>query len=124
MKKGSLMIISDACFSGAWCAFYSWLYVEYKGFLDTRNLVDKENRYEPLDRVFIQAASGRRWEAYDAVFAKWLVEAQLDGVGDESDNARSPYRLPSQGDTGSTCRLRRFGKALHRRDTAGGRTRR
>ena len=93
VKKGSLLIVSDACFSGAWCAFFSWLYVEYRGFMDTREFVDRDNMYEPLDRVFIQAASGRRWEAYDAIFAKWLVEAQLDGVGDTTEKARSPYRL-------------------------------
>ena len=57
--------------------------------------VDKRNEFEPMDRVYIQAASTRWMPSYDGVFGKWYYQAQLDTLGSMDDRVsrRGPMAL-------------------------------
>ena len=78
-KAGHLVLILDCCYGGAWAEQAFSHAVSFRGSTpDKRAKLDPGNRYEWLDRVLIQAASGPNKQAFDNGFSKVFWRIQCD----------------------------------------------
>ena len=97
-RRGSLYLVSDACYSGCWARALVWMYVELRGFGSARDAevkrTDPRDQWEPISRIMIQTSCGMRVQVADGMFAPLWVAAQLDpGQGLGRPLRRSPPDL-------------------------------
>ena len=59
-KQGTLLIISDCCFSGSWAREMAWCTSEHRGLSGQVGGKDPEGKYEWMDRVLHPVVLGER----------------------------------------------------------------